>query len=288
MNYSTSKIMKYLLIFQLLICPLAMSEMINYHIDFTDVCSTTEQETLKNILQKSMGSKIEEIKDLLNNPETLAIEISGLELVQETKKKQIFLAFSELLGTLMVQNPNENNLITCIYDKGSVNSFAHHNEEIPFHTDGAFLAVPPRVIGIWVEQTANQGGETALINISSLLQEIENDSLSILNQPLPFHIHDSYHLPNTAPYILATPISSNQMRFRLDLLLKGVEESNEITHKEDVVTAIYSLNQLINECSEKSCFLMKTDHLYFFNNYYNLHNRESFTGDRKIWRTWIN
>lgn len=285
MNGLTSKIIN-ILVFQLFIFPVAMCEIISYHLDLT-------QKTLQGNLQESMGPQINDIKQKLENLETFVIEISGLEILPDDEKKQFFFTFSELLGSIMIQNPNENNLITCIYDKENPNSFAHHNGEVPFHTDGAFLTTPPRIIGIWVEQASNQGGETSLINLSRLLQqyrkiETEQQFLSMLMQPLPFHIHDSYHLPDTIPYILAIPISFNQIRFRLDLLLKGTEESSEITHKEDVIIAIHSFNEFINKYSEKFTFLMKTDHLYFFNNYYNLHNRESFIGERKIWRTWIN
>jgi hypothetical protein len=36
-----------------------------------------------------------------------------------------------------------------------------------------------------------------------------------------------------------------------------------------------------------SVFRMKKNKFYFFNNYLMLHNRSSFTGERKIWRVWL-
>ncbi len=225
----------------------------------------------------------------MNDPETFAIEISGLETLLPHKKQQVFFILSELLGKIIIQNSNKNELITCIYNREDTNSFAHHDQIIPFYTDGAFLNNPPRLVGIWVEQEPIKGGETTLVNVLTLLQHIttiENNSL--LTKHIPFHIQESYHLPHTSSYILASPISANQIRFRIDLMLKGVEESNEITHKQDLIIAINSLNDWINQCKEKLSFLMKKDHVYFFNNYYNLHNRKPFTGERKIWRTWIN
>lgn len=259
-------------------------EIPSYHIDFL-----YEPISVEEFIQ-TIQPKILEIKKSLNNPEIGFVEITGLNTIDDVKeKKRLFFLISGLLGELVIQNPNNQELVTLIRDANNETSFAHHNGKVPFHTDGAFLSNPPNIIGIWVEEVAISGGATSLINFKNLLlqctaSETGRTHLSTLQTLVPFHIHDSYHKPNTPTHIMA-PVIHCGLRFRLDLIVQGIYETLP-ENREKLLSAVYFFDNEIGSC-EKTTLLMKQDNMYFLNNQYILHNRAPFIGDRKIWRTWM-
>ena len=138
--------MKYficLISFYLLVQPAFADELTSFQIDFSQLCldNLNNQNIAADTLLANIQTQIDEIKDLLNDPRTNAIEISGLEdIANNDMKKKLFLIISNAIGPLMVQSPRENNLISCIYDREEGRkSFAHHSEAVPFHT----AEVPP-------------------------------------------------------------------------------------------------------------------------------------------------
>lgn len=235
------------------------------------------------------GILLHDMKASLLNSDIGIIKIEGLAAVSSReRKKSIFVNITQSLGNIMIQNPNKHEIISCIYDEQRTKkNFAHHNGDVPFHTDGSFLPNPPEIVGIWVETEAAAGGETELVYGLKTLAE-SDILISLASQKFPFHIHDSYHIPGESPFIVKNIITNNTIVFRKDLMMQGIDDALPMSQNRKIMKELVCLlDSAFSKSPHTIKFAMKQDCIYFFNNQMFLHNRKSYIGNRVIWRTWI-
>jgi hypothetical protein len=136
-----------------------------------------------------------------------------------------------------------------------------------FHTDGVFMASPPRVMIIELIK-AESGGETELLDVTPIKDEIDNIT---------------YNYGKQDQYITADIFSDTDkgeiFRYRKDYMWpadKGVDASG--------------LHVLLEAEAEKNALKlggMQSGDILILDNWRFLHRRRPFKGERKIRRIWL-
>ena len=252
------------------------------------ICSFNGKENLK---KNSMFEPkfIDDIKRCLQDRKFGVSEVTGFEDLAPKEAIRLYNLLAESIGILLVQNFTTNSILEKISDERRERSFSHHNQSVPFHTDGSFLKKPPQVVGMYVQKRALNGGETELVSLDDLLKNLKEKSLwRRLLSPVSTIPHNKERSEDNSDKITLTPLSPKVAYYRSDLIYKGSLLLNDIIEIQRVKDALKEVDTALEKSSNKYCFIMENGRLYFFNNEFLFHNRRNYEGERILWRTWIN
>ena len=120
-----------------------------------------EQLTFKlNSLHELDPKTKKQIFNVFNSSGFFLIECEDLQ-----KSKEIFLSLPRLLGNIVRQNQSDEQGIFPIRVMPNFSEYANsNNRDLALHTDGSFEKIPPKVIAMYCEVAAKEGGLTQLVD----------------------------------------------------------------------------------------------------------------------------
>ncbi len=170
------------------------------------------------------------------------------------------------------------------------------NEEQPFHTDGPWLATPPRILALHCLRPARTGGENRYLNLRAILARLrltDREAVARLAKPLPWHRQGEHHA-------LEAPISEHPLwweeeyygtcfRLNIDYVTSAAQTPGG-SLDQAAQNALYSLEGLLRTAKDlTSSFRLSTGQSIWLNNWVYAHARTAFE-DRKqgrhLIRTW--
>ncbi len=271
---------------------LELSQETLFNINQVDVDDPQEKylEIVELLKDYQIGTYVNDLNDIENG----LLILSGLEGIDGIERKRaVFLAVSSFIGTVIEQNPNKNNLIKQIAHR-ETSSFAHHRNILPFHTDGCFEKIPPKFVGILMEEAPTLGGDTTLVNLRDVVSSMSRKDksgtiLSILKNEQPIQIHKTNVRSEKSEIIFNKIVDEELVRFRYDLMMAGANSIPDHLGRESLREAIVILDDVIKEAASSHGiqYTMEKDKMYFLNNHFMAHNRSAYEGQRVISRTWI-
>jgi alpha-ketoglutarate-dependent taurine dioxygenase len=259
-----------------------------------DKNTTNIHENLKSIIDEkypklfSLGTEITKILD----SEVGFVILRNLPFLLYKRPLQdlLFLAISTVLGNITVHDDAQKIVWevtprTNIIDRKP--TFSELNTEAPLHTDSAFIEQPEEYFGLFVVNAAKTGGDSILISIKKVLEQLNQSYLGakcltiLRNNIFPFHIPPAF--ANNQTNIIKAPIINDSplIRFRLDTIFSGFRYCPELASY-DSLWAINYFNSFLESFQDKLVFKLNEGDLIFVNNHTMLHGRTAFKDNNRL------
>lgn len=204
--------------------------------------------------------------------------------------KEIFQDFCKKIGAPKGHDA-KNNIIWDIKSKppsigndSKVVTFSEHNHEADLHTDSQYSEYPEDYFALLTLNKAKcGGGESLILLLSDIIAELKASSLGkkildiLSNSNYPFIIPSVFKKKDNdeAEFNYGKIISGNHIRFRVDTVLKAI---NQLPHycSQEQINAFNIFTDLIRSTNKTRRFYLEQGDCVFINNKTTLHGRSSF------------
>ena len=233
-----------------------------------------EQLTFKlNSLHELDPKTKKQIFNVFNSSGFFLIECEDLQ-----KSKEIFLSLPRLLGNIVRQNQSDEQGIFPIRVMPNFSEYANsNNRDLALHTDGSFEKIPPKVIAMYCEVAAKEGGLTQLVDgklVYDYLVKTDPEGLTTLFEPDIFTIKRANQSATRA--IFSQHNHKIYMTYRSDDYAK-------ISVNEKAVKPFTLIKDFLADPANQIVFKLQTHQILVFDNNRILHGRTAFeVNDNRI------
>ncbi|MFJ3928935.1 TauD/TfdA family dioxygenase [Streptomyces sp. NPDC090029] len=157
--------------------------------------------------------------------------------------------------------------------------YSSSNRTGGFHTDGTLLDAAPHVAMLAGLSSADEGGETVLVDAHRLVDTMDErtpELLSVLEAPQPFHSGDS----TDDPVMLHPVISRSGPHLEVHYLRRYIEQGHGIQGQrmdEKLIDALETWDELIAEPAFQQPVLLERGQVLLWDNRRFVHGRTPFT-----------
>ncbi|MER7518604.1 TauD/TfdA family dioxygenase [Streptomyces sp. NPDC126499] len=148
-----------------------------------------------------------------------------------------------------------------------------------FHTDGTLLDTTPDVAMLAGLSTADEGGETVLVDVEGLVAALTAQApqhLDVLAEPHPFHSGDSTDDPVMLHRILTRTDSGTQVRYLRRYVEQGYLAQGQ-TIGEGLTEALDAWDALVARPDYQEAVLIGRGQVLLWDNFRFVHGRTPFT-----------
>ncbi|MFF3941728.1 TauD/TfdA family dioxygenase [Streptomyces phaeofaciens] len=160
-----------------------------------------------------------------------------------------------------------------------------------YHTDGTLLDVTPHVAMLAGLSTADEGGETVLVDGHALVDRMEHTApelLGLLRSPHPFHSGDGDHDPVVEHEIVEASADRPRIRYLRRYIEQGhARRGGEMDEK--LTAALDAWDELIAAPELRTPVLIRRGQILFWDNFRFVHGRTPFverTARRRLRRAY--
>lgn len=164
--------------------------------------------------------------------------------------------------------------ISVIAPRGKSKVLASSNQEMSFHTDNVYLDDPCKSIALFCSVQADEGGVNELVDGLVIAKELPADIRQALAEEKWHWTHPSTQESSDNFSVLDE--ENERLRWwRMSLLNKDIAS----------IAIADTLEEAINSSTDKQTVLMQPGDVLVTDNTRILHNRSSFVGERRVYRT---
>ncbi len=230
-----------------------------------------------------------QVKTKLRQQTGLAIiDRIPVERYSPEQNRAIYWLLGQMLGRIVDQKWTGTSLYD-VKDSGKALGYGVRrsitNLGQPFHTDGPWLSLPPKIVSLFCLQTAEAGGKSLLVSLTTAHNQMQQrypDLLKRLYQPFVWD-RQAEHGPDDQP-VSAHPVFEYDghdlaARYYDDYIRKGYNlagDSLDATGQE----ALDALQSIVNNPENSVEFRIETGQIQYINNRQFAHARTQFTDNK--------
>jgi len=237
-----------------------------------------------------------------NGPGFVIIEGLNKYIGNETELEKVLLYISNILGKAIPQN-KQGELVKRVFDRGTkIEQKGRYSESRyggDLHTDGAEIPYPvPKYLPLLCVRQAKSGGLFQIVSAYSMHNKLLKEDKTVLKR-----LYEDFYWdrrgdlgPNGEETFLKPVFSYKNNELCCSYLRTYINEGHRKEKKnlnELDISALNSMDKLLEDSSLVTNYLMKPGQLMISNNHFTLHGRTTFEDyaedDKKrlLLRTWV-
>jgi len=204
----------------------------------------------------------------------MGLQAHGVVIVHGIESREMLHSFCAAFGQLRNHPDSDSDGITTIYDRGSTEpgKLAFSSRALALHTDRASEAMPPHLVVVWCETTAEAGGESLFCDARAVYLDLLESASPILAELMsPF-----LHLPAGCFPLFDRQNGQIVVRYRSDDLVRIVDGGSS-AHEIFVQSVAY----------HTQAKLIPAGSAFVLNNGRVLHGRTGYIGSRNMLRAFV-
>ncbi len=184
---------------------------------------------------------------------------------------------SEHFDFIAQYDKNIGHLVTAKLNNPALyNSFS--SAAIGFHNDAYDYESVPRFLALYCEQPAKKGGDLYVANVAASLSKIAPETLSYLkHRRFYFRTNPANYYGYPEQGVESTIVDNETIRFSSSYL--------EPLIPPDELSYVEGFTKALDSCVTN--YSLKTGELLLFDNRKMVHRRTGFSGERKLYRYWL-